>query len=86
MRTYDSGIRARDHERMMRTYVRTFPAVSLFKRVSGERETSGGGRETGRRMSVRHSVLHDTYFYARSFAPAYGRARATRIDEARPVV
>lgn len=25
--------------------------------------------------------LHDTYFYAHSFAPAYGRARATRIDK-----
>lgn len=63
----------------------TFSAVSLlFKRVPGERETSGGGKERG--MSVRHSILHDTYFYACSFAPAYGRARATRIDEARSVV
>lgn len=65
-----------------RTYI--FSCLSLFKRVSGERETSGEGRQVGdeRGMSVRHSVLHDTYFYARSFAPAYGRARATRIDEA----
>jgi len=31
--------------------------------------------------SLRLRSLHDTYFYAHSFAPAYGRARATRIDE-----
>lgn len=30
---------------------------------------------------VRLRSLHDTYFYAHSFAPAYGRARATRIDK-----
>lgn len=58
--------------------MRISSAVSLFNRVSGERETFG--EEEGRGY-VRLRSLHDTYFYAHSFAPAYGRARATRIDK-----
>lgn len=40
-----------------------------------------GGEEERRFTLVRLRSPHDTYFYAHSFAPAYGRARATRIDK-----
>lgn len=55
------------------------PAVLTASREKGR--PPGGRRERGRECSG--SFLHDTYFYAGLFALAYGRARATRIDEAR---
>lgn len=74
MRTYDSVMRSCAHDARMYSF------SCLFNRVLREREISG--REGERQCTVRLRRLHDTYFYARSFAPAYGRARATRIDEA----
>lgn len=67
-----------DYMHMM--HVCTVSAVSLFNRVLREREISG--REGERQCMSVKTRLHDTYFYACSFAPAYGWARATRIDGA----
>lgn len=72
-------IRSCDHAHMM--HVCTASAVSLFNHVLREREIFGREGERGY-VGETSSRLHDTYFYAHSFAPAYGRARATRIDEA----
>lgn len=75
MHTFDSIMRSYAHD------VRMYSFSCLFNRVLRERKIFG--REGERRgILVRLRRLHDTYFYARSFALAYGWARATRIDGA----
>lgn len=55
--------------------------LSPYLTASQEKERFMARRRKEDNTSVRLRSLHDTYFYAHSFAPAYGRARATRIDE-----